>query len=172
MLGSLLQAALMSGQQQQAGVEVPGVPPLPGQVAPVSDVAQQQASAAVPTQGTEGEITASQLQLTQLVGSAGDQQVLLNQPKAHIIARARMPRGDRLVSNSSSCSALLCCNSTCGPCIVLASNRAAVTASHHRYARLKLSVAALLSILAPTLSLCQIVIPLDASMHKRQPTGS
>jgi hypothetical protein len=50
--------------------------------------------------GNETQVTASQLQLTQLVGSAGDQQVLLNQPKASIIARARLPRGDRLVSIS------------------------------------------------------------------------
>lgn len=77
------------------------------QVAPAPAVAQQQAvmpppAAAPATQGTDGQVTASQLQLTQLVGSAGDQQVLLNQPKAHIIARARMPRGDRLVSKLSS----------------------------------------------------------------------
>lgn len=72
------------------------------QVAPVPDMTQQQAvpaAAPVPaTQGTDGQVTASQLQLTQIVGSAGEQQVLLNQPKAHIIARARMPRGERLVS--------------------------------------------------------------------------
>lgn len=56
------------------------------------------AAAAGAAPGSENQVTASQLQLTQLVGSAGDQQVLLNQPKASIIARARLPRGDRLVS--------------------------------------------------------------------------
>lgn len=45
--------------------------------------------------------TSEPLQLTQLLGSEADQQVLLTQPKAHIIARAKMPRGDRLVSRQS-----------------------------------------------------------------------
>jgi hypothetical protein len=40
------------------------------------------------------------LHLTQLLGSEGDHNVLLEQPKAHIIARAKMPRGDRLVSSA------------------------------------------------------------------------
>lgn len=52
---------------------------------------------AAPAVGTEGQVTASQLQLTQLLGSAGEHQVLLNQPKAHIIARAKLPRDNRLV---------------------------------------------------------------------------
>lgn len=42
--------------------------------------------------------TSEPLQLTQLLGSEAEQQVLLTQPKVHIIARAKMPRGDRLVS--------------------------------------------------------------------------
>jgi hypothetical protein len=41
------------------------------------------------------------LQLTQLLGSEGDHNVLLEQPKANIIARAKMPRGDRLVRSTA-----------------------------------------------------------------------
>jgi hypothetical protein len=66
--------------------------------APAAAAGGPVAAAAGAVPGSETQVTASQLQLTQLVGSAGDQQVLLNQPKASIIARARMPRGDRLVS--------------------------------------------------------------------------
>jgi hypothetical protein len=44
--------------------------------------------------------TSEPLQLTQLLGSEAEQQVLLTQPKVHIIARAKMPRGDRLVSTT------------------------------------------------------------------------
>ena len=44
--------------------------------------------------------TSEPLQLTQLLGSEAEQQVLLTQPKVHIIARAKMQRGDRLVSRA------------------------------------------------------------------------
>lgn len=44
--------------------------------------------------------TSEPLQLTQLLGGEVEQQVLLTQPKVHIIARAKMPRGDRLVSRT------------------------------------------------------------------------
>lgn len=71
---------------------------------------QEQQQAVLPLNGAvEGLHHAAQhapvgqpLQLTQLLGSEGDQAVLLSQPKANIIARAKMPRGDRLVSWASA----------------------------------------------------------------------
>lgn len=86
-------------QQQQEYQHHPGMPG--GDVLPGMD-----ASGNMQQQHQHQQPPVSQpLQLTQLLGSEADQQVLLHQPKVHIIARAKMPRGDRLVS----CRQLVIC---------------------------------------------------------------
>jgi hypothetical protein len=112
---SCLQSFCMQVEPPQADVAAASAP------AAASDAVAAAAAGAVP--GSETQVTASQLQLTQLVGSAGDQQVLLNQPKASIIARARLPRGDRLVSFHSRPVAW---RAYCTATVCLSSNRVAL----------------------------------------------
>ena len=68
---------------------VPGVPP--NSVDGVAGVPASSAEAL-------GQVNQSQLHLTQLLGSAGQEEVLMEQPRAHIIAKARLPRNGRVVS--------------------------------------------------------------------------
>jgi hypothetical protein len=78
---------------------VPGVPPNPAD-----------GVAGVPASEGLGQVNQSQLHLTQLLGSAGQEEVLMEQPRAHIIAKARLPRNGRVVSRGISLPVIL------GPC--------------------------------------------------------
>jgi hypothetical protein len=82
-LGEPQQQPLPPPEQQQQAV----LPPHNGGVDGMHHAAQQHAPVSQP------------LQLTQLLGSEVDNGVMLHPPKPNIIARAKMPRGDRLVSS-------------------------------------------------------------------------
>lgn len=70
--------------------------PGPEQVAPVDEQHHGMPEGHVEGNNMQPEVS-QPLQMTQMLGSEVDHNVLLAQPKAHIIARAKMPRGDRLV---------------------------------------------------------------------------
>lgn len=75
----------------------------PQVLVPGGDLQQHQHHSLPPDNGAPASMPPSQpLHLTQLLGSEADQQVLLQQPNVHIISRAKMPRGDRLVSEQPS----------------------------------------------------------------------